>query len=76
MKQAKSNIDAAGKPFETAFCHDLSLIEILCFILNNNQLLTYFTEQHKQPFLNSSHSSNSSPPCPTDIDFSIESPKN
>lgn len=34
----------------------------------------YFTEQHKQPLRNSNHSSNNSPDCPTDIDFSIAEP--
>ena len=37
---------------------------------------SYLTEQQRHPFRNSSHSSNNSPSCPIDIDFSMELPKN
>jgi len=37
--------------------------------------VTYFTEQHRQPFRNSSHSSYNLPACPTDTLFSKALPK-
>lgn len=62
-------------------CLDKKLTELYAYshmfisIRPQTSQQTYFTEQHKQPFLSSSHSSNSSPLSPTDIDFSMESPR-
>jgi len=40
----------------------------------SNATLSHLTEQQRQPFLSSSHSSYSSPACPTARDFSTALP--